>query len=77
MLERMSSAALAEVAVHGVHLALFGAGLVGVGLLLWVSRPRRPAQMSDHERARIDALRTAARAGSLAGPGPDSPRPDD
>jgi hypothetical protein len=68
MLEAMRSAALAEVVVHGLHLALFGAGVIGLGVLLWVSRPRRPRpprRGAGHERARVEALRAAARAGVL------------
>jgi hypothetical protein len=77
MLERMRSAALAEVAVHGLHLVLFGAGLVGVAVLLWVSRPRRPGPRPDDEGARVDALRAAVRAGTLDGPSSASPRSED
>jgi hypothetical protein len=36
----MNAAALAEVAGHGLHLALFGAGLVAVVALLWAGRGR-------------------------------------
>jgi hypothetical protein len=77
MLEGMRSAALAEVAVHGLHLALFGAGLVGVAVLLWVSRPRRAGRRPGHEGARVEALRAAVREGTLTAPGPASPEFDD
>jgi hypothetical protein len=77
MLGRMRSAAVAEVVVHGLHLALFAAGLVGVGVLLWISRPRRTARTPEHEQARVEALRAAARAGTLADPGPASSRSGD
>jgi hypothetical protein len=77
MLAGMRSAALAEVAVHGLHLALFGAGLVGVAVLLWVSRPRRAGRGSGRERARVEALRAAVRDGTLAGPGQASRTFDD
>jgi hypothetical protein len=73
----VNAAALAEVAGHGLHLALFGAGLVSVAVLLWVSRPRGPGRRSDHERARVEALRASARAGTIGGPEQDSPRLDD
>ena len=36
----MSAVTLAEVAGHGPHLALFGAGLVAVVALLWAGRGR-------------------------------------
>ena len=36
----VSAGALAEVAGHGLHLALFGAGLVAVVALLWAGRGR-------------------------------------
>jgi hypothetical protein len=36
----MRAIALAEVVGHGLHLALFGAGLVVVGALLWAGRGR-------------------------------------
>ena len=35
-----SAATLAEIAGHGLHLALFGAGLVAVVALLWAGRGR-------------------------------------
>jgi hypothetical protein len=35
-----SAVALAQVAGHGLHLALFGAGLVAVAALLWAGRGR-------------------------------------
>jgi hypothetical protein len=73
MLEPVRSAALAEVAVHGIHLALLGAGAAGLAVLLWVSRPRRPQARSEHERARLDSLRAAARAGRLGGSDAESP----
>jgi hypothetical protein len=68
----VSATALAEVAAHGLHLALFGAGLVTVAALLastWGPRSRR---RSHAERARLKALRDAARAGRLgSGPAAD------
>ena len=36
----VSAVALAQVAGHGLHLVLFGAGLVAVGALLWGGRGR-------------------------------------
>jgi hypothetical protein len=36
----MGAVALAQVAGHGLHLALFGAGLVAVVALLWAGRGR-------------------------------------
>ena len=36
----VSAAALAEVAGHGLHFALFAAGLVTVTALLWAGRGR-------------------------------------
>ena len=36
----MSAVSLAEVAGHGLHFALFGAGLVAVVALLWAGRGR-------------------------------------
>ena len=65
-LEGVSSSAVAEAAGHGVHLVLFGAGLVAVAVLLWVGRPRRGAR---DERARVRALRASVRAGALGTPG--------
>jgi hypothetical protein len=64
----MSAAALAEVAGHGLHMALFGAGLVVLAALLWTTRRpgRRPSR---RERARLRALRAAARRGELGAPG--------
>ena len=73
----MRSVALAEVAVHGLHLALFGAGLVGVAVLLWVSRPRGAGRGSGHEQGSVEALRAAVREGRLAGPGQASPKSGD
>jgi cbb3-type cytochrome oxidase subunit 3 len=67
----VSSSAVAEAAGHGVHLVLFGAGLVAVAVLLWVARPRRRGR---RERARVRALRAAARAGTV---GTAAPRLDD
>jgi hypothetical protein len=77
MLAGMRSATLAEVAAHGLHLALFGAGLVGVAVLLWVSRPRGAGRRSGRERARVEALRAAVRDGTLAAAGQPSPEFDD
>jgi hypothetical protein len=37
----VNAAALGEVAGHGLHLALFGAGLVAVVALLWAGRGRK------------------------------------
>jgi hypothetical protein len=59
------SAALTEVAGHGLHMALFGAGLVAVAALLATRGGRR----SRRERARLRELRTAARGGRLGAPG--------
>jgi hypothetical protein len=64
----VSAAALAEVAGHGLHVALFGAGLVTVAVLLWVSRGSGRGRRSRRERARLRALRAAAREGSLGVP---------
>jgi hypothetical protein len=47
----VDAATLAEVAGHGLHVALFAAGLVSVAVLLWVSRPRRPAPRADEDHA--------------------------
>jgi hypothetical protein len=74
MLKAVRSAALAEVAVHGIHLALLGVGVAGLAVLLWVSRPRRPQPRSEHERARLDSLRAGARTGGLGRPDAESPR---
>jgi hypothetical protein len=77
MLEPVMSAAGAEVVVHGLHLALLVAGVAGLAVLLWVSRPRRTRPGAEHERARVEALRAAARDRTLAPPGADRLPPVD
>jgi len=64
----VGSSAVADMAGHGLHLALFGTGLVVVAVLLWLSRPRGRGRGRD-ERARIRALRASARAGTLSAAG--------
>ena len=39
-LPAVGAVAVAEIAGHGLHLALFGAGLVAVVALLWAGRGR-------------------------------------
>ncbi len=56
----MSSSLALEVAGHGVHLALFVAGLVAVTVLLVVSRPSRRDRV---QRQRAEALRRALNDG--------------
>ena len=63
--EGMSAVALAEVAGHGLHMALFGAGLVTVAAWLVATRSPRSRRGSREERVRLRALRAAARRGQL------------
>jgi hypothetical protein len=72
----MTAGALAEVAGHGLHLALFGAGLVTVAALLWTTWGSRGGRNARRQRARVRALRAAARAGTLGAPGADPLRRD-
>jgi len=66
----VSSSLVLEAAGHGLHLALFVAGLVTVTVLLVVSRPSRRDHLR-HDRARrerAEALRRSLAAGRLDAP---------
>jgi hypothetical protein len=58
----------AELAAHGLHYVLLGAGLVLVVALLLGGRTRRSRASGDEHERRIVDLREAARSGRLGAP---------